>query len=47
MVSFKKSVWIIYSKDVERAMEYKGFPAMSKTRDNANRLYEEVLAQYS
>jgi UDP:flavonoid glycosyltransferase YjiC (YdhE family) len=33
-------------KDVERAMEYKGFPVMPKTKDNANRLYEEVLAQY-
>jgi uncharacterized protein (TIGR00661 family) len=33
-------------KDVEMAMEYKGFPVMPGTKDNANRLYEEVLAQY-
>lgn len=33
-------------KDVEKAMEYRGFPAMPKTKDNMNRLYREVLAQY-
>jgi UDP:flavonoid glycosyltransferase YjiC (YdhE family) len=33
-------------KDVEKAMEYRGFPAMPKTKDNVNRLYREVLAQY-
>ncbi len=33
-------------KDVEKAMEYKGFPAMPKTNDNVNRLYNEVLARY-
>jgi hypothetical protein len=33
-------------KDVEKAMEYRGFPTMPKTKDNVNRLYEEVLAQY-
>ncbi|VVB97546.1 Glycosyl transferase family 1 [uncultured archaeon] len=33
-------------KDVDKAMEYKGFPAMQKTKDNMNRLYEEVLVKY-
>jgi uncharacterized protein (TIGR00661 family) len=33
-------------EDVERAMKYTGFPTMPKTKDNVNRLYKEVLAQY-
>ncbi len=33
-------------EDVEKAMKYIGFPTMPKTKDNVNRLYKEVLAQY-
>jgi uncharacterized protein (TIGR00661 family) len=33
-------------KDVKEAMEYRGFPSMPKTKDNVDRLYEEVLEQY-
>jgi len=34
------------TRDIEIAWDYTGFPAMSKTKDNVNRLYKEVLAQY-
>ncbi len=33
-------------EDVEKARKYTGFPTMPKTKDNVNRLYKEVLAQY-
>ena len=32
--------------DIPRAMTYKGFPSMPKTRENVERLYNELLAQY-
>ncbi len=35
-----------FLKDVEKAMDYKGFPLMKKTKDNVRRLYKEVFASY-
>lgn len=33
-------------RDVERAMDYSGFPEMPKTEENVRNLYENLLAQY-
>lgn len=33
-------------EDVQAAMSYRGFPEMSKTRENVKRLYREVLARH-
>ncbi len=33
-------------KDIENAMNYNGFPNLTKTEENVKRLYNEVLAQY-
>ncbi|MGB5098985.1 MAG: glycosyltransferase [Methanothrix sp.] len=34
------------SEDVEKAMQYRGFPEMAKTEENVNRLYENVLKKH-
>jgi hypothetical protein len=33
-------------QDIHRAMKYKGFPSMPKTKENIGRLYDELMAQY-
>lgn len=35
-----------FLKDIEKAMEYKGFPSMEKTKENVSRLYKEVFAPH-
>lgn len=35
-----------FVKDIEKAMDYKGFPLMVKSKDNTGRLYQEVFASY-
>ncbi len=35
-----------FLKDIEKAKDYKGFPELKKSKDNAKRLYQEVFAQY-
>lgn len=34
------------TKDAEKAMEFNGFPAMSKTKANVKNLYEELFAEH-
>jgi hypothetical protein len=34
------------SEDVAKARQYRGFPVMSKTRENVKRLYQDVLRQH-
>jgi UDP-N-acetylglucosamine:LPS N-acetylglucosamine transferase len=34
------------AEDVEKAMQYRGFPKMAKTEDNVKRLYQDVLRRH-